>query len=429
MNILFFSENFPPETNAAASRVFERACYWVDKGHRVTVITQAPNFPYGKIFKGYKNKFRSVEKINGINVVRVKTFMAANTGLVLRTLDFLSFMFSGIMAAIFEKKSDIVIATSPQFFAAVAGWFVAKRKQIPFIFEVGDLWPASIVAVGVMKPGIFFQLLEKIELYLYRSASCVVVLTPAFKTNLIERGIEKEKIVVSMNGVDLNRHKPTSRDEKLSKSLWLTRNFVIGYVGTLGMAHGLENVIRAAPLVRSNPNIRFLFAGPGAVRAKLIKEADNKGLGNILFLPPQPKEKISSVWSVCDIALVHLKDNQVFTEVIPSKIFEAMAMGLPILLVAPKGAASSIIEAENAGLIVPPENPSALAEAAIQLLTDETLRKKFAKNSRAAAYRHSREHQANQMIAVIRAVLNNKGKQVNDFVSSLAPPKTPSSEK
>ena len=429
MNILFFSENFPPETNAAASRVFERACYWVDKGHKVTVITQAPNFPHGKIFNGYKNRFRSVEKIKGIDVVRVKTFMAPNTGVALRTLDFLSFMLSGILAGIFEKKPDIVIATSPQFFAAIAGWLVAKIKKAPFIFEVGDLWPASIVAVGVMEPGIFYRILEKIELYLYRSASCVVVLTSAFKSNLIERGIEKNKIAVSMNGVDLRRYKPTSRNEELSKSLWLTRNFVIGYVGTLGMAHGLENVIRAAPLVRSEPSIRFLFAGPGAVREQLIKEADDKGLGNILFLPPQPKEKISEVWSICDVALVHLKDNQVFTEVIPSKIFEAMAMGLPILLVAPKGAASMIIEEENAGLVVPPDNPLALAKAAIQLLTNETLHKKLAKNSRAAAHKHSREHQANQMIAAINAVISNKSMQVNDFVNSLAPPKTSSSKK
>jgi len=425
MKILFFSENFPPETNAAATRVYERACYWIKAGHDVTVITQAPNFPYGKIFKGYRNRLRAVEEMGGIRVVRVKTFMASNSGVILRTIDFLSFMLSGILAGLFEKKPDVVISTSPQFFVAVAGWFVGKMRRIPFVFELGDLWPASIVAVGAMGQGFLLRLVEKLELYLYRSAACVVALTPAFKKNLIGRGIDAGKIAVVINGVDLPRYRPVPRDREFAEKLWLTRNFVVGYVGTLGMAHGLENVLAAAHHAREEPNIRFLFAGPGAVRERLMKLADEEGLGNVVFLAPQPKEKVPAVWSLCDVALVHLKDSPVFAEVIPSKIFEAMAMGLPILLIAPKGEATAIVEADEAGLIVPPENPEALADAAIRLARDQTLREKLAKNALTAAARHSREHQANQMMAAIEAAAAGRGDEAGARVEAVQPPKAP----
>ena len=164
MHILFITENFPPETNAAATRVFERACYWVKAGHQVTVITSQPNFPDGKLFPEFKNGWRQVDEMSGIRVVRVKTFIAANRGVLWRTIDFLSFMVTGIWAGLFETKPDVIAATSPQFFAAVGGWLLAGARRVPFVFELGDLWPASIAAVGAVQPGRALQLIEKLEL-------------------------------------------------------------------------------------------------------------------------------------------------------------------------------------------------------------------------------------------------------------------------
>src|SRR5258708_7712811 len=151
MRILFFTENFPPEVNAPASRVYERACYWVRWGHDVTVVTTAPNFPDGVLFAGYENRIHHVEDMNGIRVVRVKTFISANRGFLLRTLDFMSFMAAAYLAGLFEQRPDVIIASSPQFFTAVGGWALAATRRIPFIFELADLWPASIAAVGAMK--------------------------------------------------------------------------------------------------------------------------------------------------------------------------------------------------------------------------------------------------------------------------------------
>jgi colanic acid biosynthesis glycosyl transferase WcaI len=401
LKILFISENFPPETNAAASRVFERACYWVAWGHEVTVITSAPNFPAGKLFAGYKNRFYQTEVMSKIRVIRVKTFIAPNRGFFLRTLDFLSFMVNASVAGLFQKRSDVVVATSPQFFAAVCGWFLGRAKKMPFVFELGDLWPASIEAVGAMKSRFLFRLLERLELFLYRQATAIAALTLSFKENLVERGIEADKISVVINGVDLSRYEPREKDQDLAEHWGLNNRFVVGYVGTQGMAHALSNLLDAAERLKGRDDVCFLLAGGGAEHDHLVANAARRGLTNVVFMPPQPKKQMARVWSLCDVALVHLKNSPVFAGVIPSKIFEAMGMGLPLLLAAPEGEASRIIKNAEAGLCVEAENPDALASVVLQFAEDENLRRRFAKNSLAAAPLHSRERQAKEMIQVL----------------------------
>ncbi len=405
MKILFLTENFPPETNAAATRVYERACYWVEWGHEVTVITCAPNFPHGKVFQGYQNRWRQSEQMSGINVIRVKTYIAPNQGVLRRTLDFVSFGAMSYLAGLSQPRPDVVAATSPQFFAAVAGWLIGASRCIPFIFELGDLWPASISAVGAMKKGRLLGQVEKFELFLYRRAARVAALTRAFKDNLVRRHIDGAKIDIVLNGVDLPRYSPQERDLELAGQYGVGNKFVIGYVGTHGMAHGLMNVLDAAEILRDEPDIRFLMAGGGAERDMLIAEASKRLLENVVFLPPQPKESMPAVWSLCDVALVHLKDSPTFAEVVPSKIFEAMAMGLPILLTVPAGEAKSILDRHQAGMWVPPENPDALADAVKSLHNQPDRLKELAAASLAAAPSHSRTKQAEEMITVFEKSL------------------------
>ncbi|MGB0630093.1 MAG: glycosyltransferase family 4 protein [Alphaproteobacteria bacterium] len=405
MNILFLTENFPPETNAAATRVYERAIFWIRDGHAVTVLTSAPNFPQGKLFDGYTNRWRQIENIDGIRVVRVKTYIAANKGVVWRTLDFVSFMITAVIAGLFEKRPDVICATSPQFFAAVGGWMLSVCRRRPFVFELGDLWPASIVAVGAMQRLLPLRIVEKLELFLYRRSAAVAALTYAFKRNLVSRGIDPEKIRVVRNGVDAGRYGLRPRHAGLAAEHGLQDEFVVGYVGTHGMAHALGNVVEAAVLLKNDDDIRILFAGAGAARDGLIEQATRLGLANIVFLPMQPKERVPDIWSLCDTALVHLKDDPTFTEVIPSKIFEAMGMGLPVLIAAPEGEATDIVAAEAAGIVVPPEDPQALADAVRALRDDAARRKRYAENSLAAAPRYSREKQAAEMIEVFTAAI------------------------
>lgn len=409
MKILFLTENFPPETNAAATRVYERALYWVKAGHQVTILTCAPNFPQGKLFDGWRNDWRQVQEMDGLRVVRVKTYISANEGFAKRTLDFVSFMAAAYGAGLFESRPDVVVATSPQFFAAVGGWALAATRRLPFVFELGDLWPRSITAVGAMRQSPVIRALEKLELFLYRRSAAVIALTRAFKLDLSRRGIDPAKVAVVINGVDLPRYAPRPRDAELAADWGLQGKFVLGYVGTHGMAHGLVNVLDAAERLRDDDRIRFLFVGAGAERQMLMEEAARRGLGNVVFQGMQPKEMMPRVWSLCDVALVHLKDDPAFAEVIPSKIFEAMGMGLPLLLVAPEGEASRIVIDDQAGLWVPAARPDDLAQAARVLADDPARRAALAAASLAAAPRHSREYQARRYMDVLDLVVAGHG--------------------
>lgn len=404
MKILLFTDNFPPETNAIASRMFERACYWVRWGHQVTVITSVPNFPQGKVYPGYRNRWFQREEMEGIHVLRVKTFMTANEGFALRILDFLSYMFTAFIAALFQEKPDVIASTSPQFFAAVAGWAASMFHRVPSLFEIGDLWPKQIIDVGAMKPGLILRLFEKFELFLYARSDAIVALTPAFREDLIRRGVPTGKISVVVNGVDLPRYRPMPKNRELADQLGLDGHFVVGYIGTHGMSHGLDNVLDAAELLRDHPGVHFLLVGNGAERRHLIAEAASRRLPNVCFVPGQPKAIVPDYWSLCDVALIHLKDAPVFATVIPSKMFEAMAVGLPLLLVAPSGPASDIVQQEGVGVWVPPSDPASFAAAVLHLKDDAALRAKLASNSLASAPRYTRERQARDMLSVLTSV-------------------------
>jgi glycosyltransferase involved in cell wall biosynthesis len=414
MQILFFADNFPPEKNAQASRVYERARYWIRWGHSVTVITCAPNFPEGEVYPGYKNDWCRTQIMDGIRVVRVKTYITANRGTVRRMADYLSFLPAAFLAGI-RENADVVAATSPQMFAGLAGCMTASFLRRPFLLEVSDLWPESILAVGAMrKSNVITRTLEKMAQFLYQRADRIVVLTESFQKKIEAAGVPRRNIDVVLNGVDLDLYSPRNRDKDLARQYGISEDhFVVGYIGTLGMAHGLEKVLEAAAKLSGTPAL-FLLVGPGAERERLRELAAEQGLQNVLFIPPQPKEQMPRYWSLCDVALVHLKDTELFETVIPSKIFEAMGMGLPIALAAPRGEASRLVLGEGVGWHVPAGDANALA----MLLTLLTMRKEdltaTAERSRKAAFGHSRERQAELYMEALAKVQprNSKGEKM-----------------
>lgn len=406
MHIVFITDNFYPEGNAIASRVYERACYWVKWGHQVTVITSAPNFPEGKVYPGYRNRWYQAEMLHGIKVLRVKTLIIANKGFLLRILDFLSFMVPAFIVGLLQKKADVIVTTSPQFFGAIAACAVAKCKRLPFVLELGDLWPASIVSVGAMKDSFVIRLLEKIELALYRASTQIIVVSPAFQDNLVSRQVPVEKIRVILNGVDLSKYTPQPRNLIVAQRHGIPADaFVIGYIGTHGMAHALANVLNAAQLLQQQTRIYFVFVGAGAEREWLMAQAATMALTQVIFIPAQAKESITDFWSLCDVALVHLKNTPVFAEVIPSKIFEAMGMGLPILIASPEGVASRLVQDTDVGVWVVPEDPDALGQAVQRLYENPLDRQRLACNSLAAAPHHSRENQACLVLHVLESLV------------------------
>jgi colanic acid biosynthesis glycosyl transferase WcaI len=407
MRILFLTDNFLPETNAPASRTYEHANVWVGLGHQVTVITCAPNFPTGKVFEGYKNNWFTREKINGIDVIRVKTYITANAGFAKRTLDFMSFMLMGALAGLFVTRPTVVVATSPQFFTAIAGWFVAFVRRRPFVFELRDIWPASLSAVGLKQPRAALYLLEKIELFLYRRASLIVSVTHSFKEDLVSRGIDGNKIKTILNGIVLrNFSSVKTKREKARKRFGLEEKFLVGYIGTHGLAHSLGNILECAELLRDYHDIAFVFIGEGAEKEKLETEIAKRKLDNVFSFPGQPKSDMPAILSMLDISLVSLRDSKLFEQVIPSKIFESMGAGVPMLVSVPEGEATQLVVRDGAGLSCEPDNPKSLAASVLRLHKDEKLHSKISAASLAAGKKYDREFLAKKMLTLLEEVSN-----------------------
>ncbi len=399
MKVLVLTDNFVPEQNASARRTYEHCRRWVRDGVAVTVVTTVPNFPLGKPQPPYRNQLYARELVDGIRVVRVWSFLAPNRGVVLRTLDFASFAVSGFIAGLFQK-TDIIVATSPQLLTAVAGHLLGRVKRRPWVFEVRDLWPESITAVGAMKEGIAMRLLRKLERMLYDSAVRIVTVTEPMRKRLAERGIPAEKLGVVPNGADLERLMPRDRDCDLASHLRIEGKFVVAYVGTHGMAQGLEVVLRAAQLIRED-RIHFLFVGEGARRKHLMQMTEELGIRNVSFVGGVPSEAAVDYLALADAIVVPLKDSELFEGALPSKIFEAAAMERPILLSA-RGVSADLVRAHDAGIVVTPEDPAALADAVEQLFKNPQLRERFRVGCKQLARQHDRDRLAELMLSEIR---------------------------
>ncbi|PSJ61514.1 glycosyltransferase family 4 protein [Pseudaminobacter soli (ex Li et al. 2025)] len=406
MHILFLTDNFPPEVNAPASRTFEHCREWVKAGHRVTVITCAPNFPQGRVFEGYRNKLLAREIMDGIEVVRVWSYIAANEGFARRTLDYVSFMVTATLASLRVRRPDVVIATSPQFFTACAGYLASRLRRAPFIFELRDLWPESIRAVGALKQSWMLDWLEKLELFLYRKAAAIISVTNAFKRNLTAMGIEPGKIHVVTNGADLSLFRPRDKEGELAEKLGLTGKFVAGYIGTHGLAHGLETLLDAARMLQEEGqhDIHLLFLGDGASKTALTARAAELKLANVTFLDTVPKADVVRYWSLLDVSVIHLRRTDLFTTVIPSKLFECMAMGIPILHGVP-GESAEIVEDGRVGLTFEPENAEQLRDRLITLSRDRQLAKELGANGVEVARKFDRVHLADRMLHLIEGSL------------------------
>lgn len=400
MHILFLTDNFPPEVNAPASRTFEHCREWVAAGHKVTVITCAPNFPGGKVFDGYRNRLWQRETMDGIDVIRVWSYITANEGFARRIADYVSYMMSAIIAALFVRSIDIIIGTSPQLFTACAAYVVSRLKRIPFVFELRDLWPASIRVVGAMKNSVVLDWLERLELFLYRKADLIVSVTHSFRDNLARRGVDISKTAVVTNGMDTDRFKPQCKDEELVERLGIRGKFVSGYIGTHGMAHGLETILEAANLVRrqqGGDRFHFLFLGDGAKKTSLMDYAQTRKLDNVTFLSTVPKQDVARYWSVLDAAIIHLKKDALFRSVIPSKLFECMGMGIPVLH-GVEGESAAIVEGEGIGVTFEPENARSLVQRLCELSDDEPARDLYQANGLTAAPKFDRKLLAMKML-------------------------------
>ena len=371
MRILYVSQYFPPEMGAPSARVHALSREWVQQGHQVTVLTGFANHPLGVKAPEDRRKITRREEKDGIDVVRSYLYAAPNQGTVRRMLSYASFMVSAvIIGSLRVKRPDVVIGTSPQLLSGCAGYLLAKRFRVPFVFEVRDLWPESIVAVDAMGENRLIRGLKAISRFLYYRSDRVVTVGHGYR-RAIQRlyDVPEDRFDVIPNGLDTQLFVPSDKNNELrAKHGWGDR-FVVMYVGTHGMAHALHRVVETAKILRDRPDVLFVFVGEGAEKQKLKQLASEWNLNNIQFFDQQPREQIAQFYAACDIGLVCLRDTELFQEVLPSKIFEYLGMARPVL-VSVRGEARELVESAGAGEYVPPEQPVALAEAILRSAND-----------------------------------------------------------
>ena len=416
MHILFLSHYFPPEVNAPASRTYENAKRWVRAGHRVTVLTCHPSHPGGVVYPGFTNSVHAWGEIDGIRVLRVGTYLSANKGFVKRTSNYVSFMFSAVTQCWRVRDVDLVVSTSPQFFCGMAGYFVSRLKRCPWVLEIRDLWPESIIAVGAIRNRRVIRALEGIESFLYRKADHIISLTKAFKRHITARGVDEEKVSIVTNGADLERYAPGGRMNEVRRELGLGEDvFLASYIGTHGMAHGLGTVLRAAKRLENEPSVRFLLVGDGAEREKLLHAREEMGLTNVIMLGQQPKERMPDFLAATDACLVLLIRSELFKTVLPSKIFEAMAMGRPIVL-GVEGESRELVEEGGCGLCIEPENDAALADAVLKLAQNPGLRRELGERGQDYVARNfDRETLAMRYLGILEGVVEKGVKLLREL--------------
>jgi glycosyltransferase involved in cell wall biosynthesis len=413
VKILYVSQYFPPEMGAPSARASELARHWSRAGHEVSILTGFPNHPTGVVPEEWQPRLQRLiynEKVGHVDVFRTWLWPLPNRKTHERMRNYASFCVSAALRGLTLPRPDVVIGSSPQLLVALAAWWIAFSRQLPFVFEVRDLWPESLTAVGVGgEDSLLHHTLAAIAQFLYARADRIVVVTSAFKDHLMQRWrVPSEKIAIVENGVETDMFSPSSPEvrHELRNELGMDSRFIVCYIGTMGMAHGLETLLDAASALRhQQPDVLFLLIGEGAEKERIRSLAQSLGLSNIRILEQQPRERIPAFISASDACLVLLKKTEVFKTVIPTKMLEFMSCARPVIL-GVEGQAREIIEGANAGIAIEPENDCALVEAIQSLKAEPERAREFGQTGREYILRNfSRSRTAEKYIEILQPLI------------------------
>jgi len=415
MKILYISQYFYPEMGAAAARVYEMSKHWVQMGHEVSVLTSFPNYPDGVISPDYRRQMKKLiirENVSGIDVMRTIGFPTHLRSSLRRSLNYSSFFISSVISSNFLKNYDVAIGTSPSLLVGLAGLMVARIKKAYFIFEVRDLWPEAIMALGKgSSNSISYRVFDRIASYLYEKSDLIVAVTDSFKEELVStRGLNPEKIRVVENAVDTDFFQPEAPEPALIDSPELRNKFIVSYIGTIGYTHGTEVVLKSATEIRTRfPDIVFLLIGGGSEKERLEKIKEEQHLENVVFLDHQPRELIPGYINSSEISLVLSSKEPLFEKTIFAKAFEPMACGKPIIVGAEGETRALIVEKAKAGIGFEPESPGGLIESIAALYDKPELRKKLGENGRTyVTNEFSRALKADQYSEIMEALIDGE---------------------
>lgn len=404
MRIVWLCHYFAPEIGAPQARLLELSRAFREAGHDVAAVTCFPNHPTGVLATADVGVRHRRDEIDGVAVFRCRSYVTPNKGFVRKTLGHLSFAWSGLFGlsrAAREKRPDVVIVSSPTFFSVASAWLWCAPRGVPWVFEVRDLWPAVFVELGVLENRLVIWLLERMELFLYRRATRVVTVTRSFRDHIARRGVDATKIGVVTNGVDLDRFAPGPRDEGLARVHGLDGKFVVLYLGAHGISHALGRVLDVAERMRDLADVRFVLVGEGAEKDGLVADAQRRGLANVVFIAGVGKDEVLRWYRTADVGLVPLRDVPLFATFIPSKMFELLACGVPVVG-AVAGEAAEILEASGGARVVPPEDVAAIEREIRALRADAGVRRRMGESGRAfVAERYARRKLAAEYLAIL----------------------------
>ena len=382
MKLVFLTQYFPPEIGAPQARLFELARGLKNKGHEVTIVTAFPNYPGGKILFNYKLGLFMEEEMEGLKVLRTWIYPSHSKSFLKRLANYFSFVFSSMFCGIFKLgKVDLFICETPPLFLGISAYVLSRLKGAGMYLYVSDLWPASAVDLGMLKNKILIRMSKRLEYFLYRKSKKVIVVTAGIKKILDTDDTLKDKVFVVTNGVDAELFKSSDKT-KVREFAGLPREkFVIMYSGNHGIAQNLFTVLKCAKRTISNPDLLYVFAGDGVEKPLLMEIKEKEGLSNVVFLKSFPKNEMPLVLSSADAAVIPLKNIKLFEKALPSKMFEMMSMGIPVIM-GVKGEAAEVIKTAVCGINIPPEDENSMEKAVFELYNSIELRERLGRNGR-----------------------------------------------
>lgn len=381
MRLIILTQYFYPETGAPQNRLLSLAKYLRKEKYEVVVVTSMPNYPKNEIFQAYKGRYAVHEIIDDIDVHRRWIYVSRSRGVVARLLNYFSFVVTSFFALLRLPKSDYIICESPPLFLGITAVLISRIKRSRLVFNVSDLWPESAERLKIISNGFLINMAYRLEKWIYKNSYLISGQTKGIVKS-IESRFPTTKVVWFPNGVNIEFFEGEHESIDWRTKLQIPEdNLFVLYAGIMGHAQGLEVIILAAETIKTSP-ISFVIVGDGPEKKKLVSMAHDKGLVNVHFLPNLEKAKIPSLINACDAYIVPLLKLDLFKGAIPSKLFEPLSMGKPILLGVDGEARELFIEEGKGGLFFEPENSDALAQGVLTLLQDESLRLALGKNGR-----------------------------------------------
>jgi colanic acid biosynthesis glycosyl transferase WcaI len=374
LHILLLTQYFPPETGSAAAKMAEMAQYLSEGGHRVSVVSQIPNYPSGIVYPGYEGAWFRRESQNGVGITRAWSYASPERDRFRpRFFNYATFMGTALAGILSGSRPDIILVYSPPLFLGLTATLAEKTWGCPFIFWVNDLWPRAAIHLGFMQDNALYRLACGLERFIYRQAARIFVYSRHMLEEVVVEGADRGKIECHPLWIDTQVfHPEPAGAARIRAQYGWGEKFVALYGGNLGLAQGLDVLMESARLLRDNPDIHFVLVGSGVEKEKLVGLAKQYRLANVEFIGQQPKEEVCTFFSAADLLFAHLKEAPHRVGTVPEKILAYMACGRPVLIAAQEGAAAEMIREHGCGLAVAPDSPEMVAQAILSLHGDRS---------------------------------------------------------